>query len=102
MSDGLTGSRADWILLWKAAAAARGHSYRAVDHLAGLTDGYFSRLACGDIAQPTAETIDKINRALDIRFYVTMGSDSLDGVAGDQYSADRVVNEGSIQCRSRF
>jgi len=82
MTDGLTGSRADWLSVWKPAAAARGYSYRMLDDRAGLTDGYFSRLVCGDIKEPTAETIAAINRALDIRFYVKMGSDSLDGVGG--------------------
>ena len=73
MSDGLTGAREDWLSLWKAKASARGLSYRAVDDLAGLTDGYFSLLMCGDVKEPTARTIDQINRALDIRFYVTTG-----------------------------
>jgi transcriptional regulator with XRE-family HTH domain len=73
MSDWLTGSRADWLPLWKATAVARGFSYREVDDRAGLTDGYFSRLMCGDVREPTATTIDRINRALDIRFYVKMG-----------------------------
>ncbi len=83
MSDGLTGTRADWLSVWKPAAAARGYSYRALDDRAGLTDGYFSRLVCGDIKEPTAETIAAINRALDIRFFVKMGSNSLDGVVGN-------------------
>jgi hypothetical protein len=80
--DGLTGSRADWLPLWKSTAASRGYSYRAVDDRAGLTDGYFSRLMCGDVKEPTATTIDRINRALDIRLYVKMASDSFDGVGG--------------------
>ena len=70
MSDGLTGAREEWLSLWKAKAAARGFSYREVDDRAGLTDGYFSRLMCGDVKEPTATTIDRINRALDLRFYV--------------------------------
>jgi transcriptional regulator with XRE-family HTH domain len=82
MSDGLTGTRADWLSVWKPAAAARGYSYRVLDDRAGLTDGYFSRLVCGDIKEPTAETIAAINRALDIRFFVKVASDSLDGVGG--------------------
>jgi transcriptional regulator with XRE-family HTH domain len=73
MIDGFTGSRRDWLPLWKAKAAARGFSYREVDDRAGLTDGYFSRLMCGDVKEPTATTIDRINRALDIRFFVKMG-----------------------------
>jgi hypothetical protein len=72
MTDGLTGTRADWLSVWKAAALVRGYSYSEVDHRAGLTDKYFSRLACGDIKEPTAATIAAINRALDIRFYVKM------------------------------
>jgi hypothetical protein len=70
MSDGLTGTRSDWLSVWKAEAAAQGLKYREIDDLAGLVDGYFSRLACGDIKEPTAATIAAINRALDIRFYV--------------------------------
>jgi len=73
MSDGLTGSRGDWLPLWKATATTLGFSYREVDDRAGLTDGYFSRLMCGDVKEPTATTIDRINRALDIRFFVKMG-----------------------------
>jgi hypothetical protein len=93
MSEGLTGTRADWLSVWKAAAAARGFSYRAVDDRAGLTDGYFSRLACGDIKEPTAATIAAINRALDIRFQVTMGADSLDGVGGGTQQSDAHRND---------
>jgi hypothetical protein len=70
MTDGLTGTRDDWLSLWKATAANRGFSYRDVDDRAGLYDGYFSRLMCGDVKEPTAKTIDQINRALDIRLYV--------------------------------
>jgi transcriptional regulator with XRE-family HTH domain len=80
MSDGLTGAREDWLALWKARAAALGLRYRDVDAAAGLTDGYLSRLMCGDIQEPTAKTIDQINRALNIRFDVKVASDSLHGV----------------------
>jgi transcriptional regulator with XRE-family HTH domain len=84
MSDGLTGSRADWLSVWKPAAAARGYSYRVLDDRAGLTDGYFSRLVCGDIKEPTAETIAAINRALGLEIDVKMVScDSLDGVGSN-------------------
>jgi transcriptional regulator with XRE-family HTH domain len=93
MSDGLTGTRADWLSLWKAAAAARGFSYRAIDDRAGLTDGYFSRLACGDIKEPTAATIAAINRALDIRFHVTMRPDSVDGVGGSTKQCEPSAHE---------
>jgi transcriptional regulator with XRE-family HTH domain len=81
MTDGLTGSRTDWISIWRARLAELGWSYAELEHRAGLTDKYFSRLVCGDIDQPTAETIDRINRALDIRIYVQVASDSFDGVA---------------------
>ena len=70
--DGLTGTRADWIAIWRARLVELGWSYPELAHRAGLTDKYFSRLMCGDIDQPTAETIDKINRAVGIRFYVKM------------------------------
>jgi transcriptional regulator with XRE-family HTH domain len=68
----MTGSRADWIAIWRARLVELGWSYPDLAHRAGLTDKYFSRLMCGDIDQPTAETIDKINRAMGIRFYVKM------------------------------
>jgi transcriptional regulator with XRE-family HTH domain len=81
VGEGLTGTREDWLAVWKAAAQVRGYSYEELDHRAGLTHKYFSRLACGDIGQPTAETIDKINRALELEVDVKMlGSDSLRGV----------------------
>jgi hypothetical protein len=72
MSDALTGTRADWLSVWKRAAVVRGLSYRALDDRAGLTDGYFSRLACGDIKEPTAETIAAINRALGLEIDVKL------------------------------
>src|SRR5258707_10826942 len=81
MGEALTGTRADWLSVWKPAAAARGFSYREVDSRAGLTDGYLSRLACGDIREPTAETIAAINRALGLELDVKMvATDSFDGV----------------------
>ena len=84
MGEGLTGTRADWLSVWKPAATARGYSYREVDHRAGLTDGYFSRLNCGDIKEPTAPTIAAINRALGLEVEVKMlRADSLDGVGGN-------------------
>jgi transcriptional regulator with XRE-family HTH domain len=81
MSDGHFGSRADWLALWKGEAAAQGLSYRDLDDRAGLTDGYFSRLMCGDVREPTAATIERINRALGIRLYAKTDADSLGGVA---------------------
>ena len=82
--EGLTGTRADWLAVWKVAATVRGYSYRVVDHRAGMTDGYFSRLMCGDIKEPTAPTIAAINRALGLEVEVKMlGTDSLDGVGGN-------------------
>lgn len=70
MSDPLTGSRADWIAIWRARLSELGWTYPELDHRAGLTNKYFSRLVCGDIDQPTAETIDKINRALGLELGV--------------------------------
>jgi hypothetical protein len=70
LAGSVTGSRADWLSVWQPASAVRGFSCREVDHRAGLTDGYFSRLVCGDIEEPTARTIAAINRALGIEVEV--------------------------------
>jgi DNA-binding phage protein len=81
MSDLMTGTRADWLSLWRRAAAERGYTQAEVEHRAGLTDKYLSRLACGDIGEPTAATIAKINRALNITIDAKiLDFDSLHGV----------------------
>jgi hypothetical protein len=69
MSDWLTGSQADWIMLWRSAMSARALTHREVDELAGLAEGYVSKLMCGQVREPTAATISKMNRALRIRLY---------------------------------
>jgi transcriptional regulator with XRE-family HTH domain len=47
-----------------------GWSYEELSQRAGLDEKYFSRLSCGDIKEPTAETISKINLALGAEFDV--------------------------------
>jgi hypothetical protein len=69
MSDALTGTMADWIALWRSAVAAQDLTYREVDDLAGLGEGYMAKLMCGLVKEATAATIARINRALGIRLY---------------------------------
>jgi transcriptional regulator with XRE-family HTH domain len=70
MTDGLTGARADWIALWREAMAAQQLTHREVDDRAGFSEGYVSKLMCGQVREPTAATIAKMNRALGLRFHV--------------------------------
>jgi hypothetical protein len=67
--DGLTGTMADWIALWRSAMSAQDLTYREVDDLAGLGEGYMAKLMCGLVKEATAATISKINRALRIRLH---------------------------------
>lgn len=69
MSDWLTGSQADWIMVWRAAMSAQELTHREVDEMAGLAEGYVSKLMCGQVREPTAATISKMNRALRIRLH---------------------------------
>ena len=73
MSDALFGTQADWIAVWRAEMAAQGLTYREVDDLAGLGEGYMAKLMCGLVKEATAATIAKINRALGIRFVMVAG-----------------------------
>jgi hypothetical protein len=81
MSEALTGSQADWIALWRRETAAQGLTHRALDDRANLGEGYFSKLMCGLVKEPTSATIDRINRALGIRLHVECVADAMDGVA---------------------
>lgn len=75
------GTKADWLLVWKREADARGWPDAEVEHQAGLTTKYLSRLRCGDIGEPTAATIAKINRALGLPIDVKiLGRNSVHGV----------------------
>jgi hypothetical protein len=76
MSEGLTGSQADWISLWRARMAELGWKHLEVDfraqcdaraHGKSWGDGYCSKLLCGD-REPTATTIARMNRVLGIGF----------------------------------
>jgi hypothetical protein len=66
MSEGLLGSSADWIALWRARMDERELTHREVDDLANLGEGYVSKLMCG-LRSPTPRTIERMNRALGIR-----------------------------------
>jgi transcriptional regulator with XRE-family HTH domain len=79
MTERMTGTKAEWLSEWKREAAVRGWSDAEVEARAGLTDKYLSRLRCGDIGEPTAVSIAKINRALGLEVKI-LAFDSLDGV----------------------
>jgi DNA-binding phage protein len=67
MTEGLTGTMPELIVVWRAAMCARGMTTRDVDHDAGLGEGYMAKILCG-AKVPTAPTIAKINRALRLAF----------------------------------
>lgn len=75
MSDGLIGSAADWIAIWRGAIAERGWTHREVDFRAGWGEGYCSKLLCGD-REPTATTISRMNRALGLRIRLEADADT--------------------------
>lgn len=80
----MTGSRADWIAIWRARLAQLQWTYEELDHRLGLKNKYFSRLVCGDIGEPTAKRIAAINRVLGIEVEVRMlVPDSVRGVEGN-------------------
>ncbi len=67
MTDGLTMSPADWIVIWRARIAELGLTHSEVDHQIGWGENYCSKVMCG-MKQPTAKTIERMNRALALRF----------------------------------
>jgi hypothetical protein len=69
MTERLIGSQAEWIALWRSAMATQRLTHREVDDLAGLAEGYVSKLLCGQVREPTAATISKMNRALRITLH---------------------------------
>jgi hypothetical protein len=73
MSDGLIGSPADWIAIWRARIAEIGLTHREVDFRARWGEGYCSKLLCGD-REPTATTISRMNQTLGIRFVTIAGA----------------------------
>jgi transcriptional regulator with XRE-family HTH domain len=76
MTDGLLGSQAEFVALWRAAMTAQGLTHREVDDRAGLGEGYVSKLMCGQRA-PTPRTIERMNRALGIRLRPEMEAEVL-------------------------
>jgi hypothetical protein len=74
MSDAMTGTMAEWIALWREAMVAQDLTYREVDDLAGLGEGYMAKLMCGLVKEATAATISKINRALKVSFVTVAGT----------------------------
>jgi hypothetical protein len=78
MTDGLSGTPAELIALWRARIAYLGWTHSEVDfraqedargHGERWGDGYCGKLLCGD-REPTATTIARINRVLGIRLRV--------------------------------
>jgi hypothetical protein len=67
MSERLIRSAADMVALFGARAKELGLSHREIDELAGLGDGHFSKLMCGD-RKPGGRTIERICSALDLAF----------------------------------
>ena len=57
MTDGLFGSSADWIALWRARMDERELTHRVVDDMAGLGEGYVSKLMCGQRGRQRARLI---------------------------------------------
>ena len=95
MTDGLYGSQADWIALWREAMVAQGLTHREVDERAGLGEGYVSKLMCG-LVNPRAPTIAKINSgARNPVSHQVRYPDALDGVAAALHLFDIRVNRRS-------
>jgi hypothetical protein len=67
MTERLIRSSADMVELFAARARELGLSHREVDQKAGLGDGHFSKIMCGD-RKPGALTIERLCRAFDIAF----------------------------------
>ena len=78
MSEGLTGTQAELIALWRARIAELGWKYPEVDfraqqdaraHGERWGDGYCAKLLCG-AREPTATTSARMNRILGLRLLV--------------------------------
>jgi hypothetical protein len=67
MSNRLIRSSADMVALFAARAKDLGLSHREIDEIAGLGDGHFSKIMCGD-RKPGALTIERIWGALQLAF----------------------------------
>jgi transcriptional regulator with XRE-family HTH domain len=67
MTERLIRSSADMVALFAARAKDLGLSHREVDERAGLGDGHFSQVMCGD-RNPGALTIERICGALQLAF----------------------------------
>jgi hypothetical protein len=87
MNDRLVRTAADMVALFVARAAELGFSHREVDEIAGLGDGYFSKVACGD-RKPGALTIERICGALGLAFVPFAIGAAQEGVGVGSKSAD--------------
>jgi hypothetical protein len=67
MTGRLIRTSADMVALFAARAKELGLSHREVDELAGLGDGHFSKIMCGD-RKPGALTVEGICGALQLAF----------------------------------
>lgn len=67
MTGGLIKTAADMVALFGARAKELGLAHREVDEIAGLGEGYFSKLMCG-ARKPGAVTIERICGALQLAF----------------------------------
>src|SRR5437763_16262511 len=106
MSDRLIRTAADMVELFVARAKTLGLAHREIDERAGLGDGYFSKVACGD-RKPGALTIERICGALALGFVPFVLGTAQEGVCLDGERGEYPENErrhdeqGSLNSGSR-